>query len=669
MAASFALGSFQLVAANCLVFLAYRLLFLWAFADADALGDVPAVLLRGLRLDLALISLELMVVLAVAFATRHLRYRAALGALWAFTFANLLAVVANLLFFRERNQHLWEMLLANLGRPSEIGVALEPFFAVHPLLPLGLALATACVAAAARRHGRAFAGQTLDLWASPLRAALAVPAIALLFVTNLEVIREKGKSHTFRIGTIASKHYMSFADYVLNQAVINPLYDLVHYYGPAVFARTRYRLEAGEALGVSRALLGLQGGDERYPLLQPVVGEALGIRNVIILQVEGLGGAVLERRVADGWLTPYLRELAEEGLYFPNVYQSFGATDGSVFATATSLHRTFAVSDNKSNLFPYEFNGHFGCLSRVLGSEGYRHYFFAAFRQRISEFVSFMGNQGYEALGFDGFIARLGDRAEQESNSLGIFDGPMLREVADILAAKPGDFTAHVVTATSHSPWETPGGPSASFADPRLASFRYVDESIRAFVERLRVELPAFDRTLFVIVGDHTSITFGGGLVERIRVPLLLWGKALTPHRGRWADRQQARGSHVDILPTVLSLLEGTHLYGGMGRSLLGEATTSGIISSSHHDSLYIKDDFALRYTPHDASTELYVFAGERLLPRDVSEEQPEVVERLTREYLALYETSDRLTREKRVFPRGDGDERPALAAGRRSLP
>lgn len=659
----FARKALELVAANCLVFLVYRLVFLAAFTDPAVLGDMPVVLLFGFRLDVAILGLELLVVAALALATRHLRYGAALGALWGFTYVNTLAVVANLLFFRERNQHLWEMLLANLGRPAEIAVALEPFLHLHPLLPVAFALTTVGFVFAARRHGRALAGEARDLWASPRTVAVAVAVLGVLFLTNLEPIADRKRAGNFRIGTTASKHYMAFADYVLNQAVVNPLYDLVHYYGPSAFARSRYQLERAEALAVSRTLLRLPAGDDRYPLLRAVDGaSALGLRNVVLLQVEGLG-SVLEHRVDDRWIMPFLRGLVDEGLYLPDVYQSFGATDGSVFATVTSLHRTFAVSENKSYFFPYEFNGHFGCLARVLGSRGYHHYFFAGFRQRISEFVSFMSNQGYEAFGFDEFVARLGDRAEQESNTLGIFDGPMLREVADILLAAPGSFTAHIVTATSHSPWETPAPTPASFADPRLATFRYVDEAIRAFVERLRATRADFDRTLFVVVGDHTSVTFGSGLVERIRVPLVLYATPLAREKARWADRQGARGSHVDILPTVLALLDGTHVYGGMGRNLLGtETAESGIISSSHHDSLYLKDGFALHYAPHDGTTQLYAFTGGDLVPRDVSEAHPDVAERLRREYLALYETSDRLTREKRIFPRREG-ERPAVAA------
>jgi hypothetical protein len=46
---------------------------------------------------------------------------------------------------------------------------------------------------------------------------------------------------------------------------------------------------------------------------------------------------------------------------------------------------------------------------------------------------------------------------------------------------------------------------------------------------------------------------------------------------------------------------------------------------------------------------------GDDLDETDLSGQQPDVTARLAREFLALYETADRLSRSQRVFPRKDG--------------
>jgi hypothetical protein len=45
--------------------------------------------------------------------------------------------------------------------------------------------------------------------------------------------------------------------------------------------------------------------------------------------------------------------------------------------------------------------------------------------------------------------------------------------------------------------------------------------------------------------------------------------------------------------------------------------------------------------------------------PADLSAQHPEVARRLAREFLALYETADRLMRENRVLPIDGGAPRP----------
>jgi phosphoglycerol transferase MdoB-like AlkP superfamily enzyme len=380
--------------------------------------------------------------------------------------------------------------------------------------------------------------------------------------------------------------------------------------------------------------------------------ETLGIRNVVVIMVEGLSSALIDHRVGDEYVMPYVHGLCEQGLCFRKMIQSFSATDGSVFAIVTSLPPPFALSHTR-DLPAQEINGFDGSLARSIGADGYRHYYVAGFRQRSGDFVTFMGNQGYRGFGYDDLGARLGDRARAGSNALGVFDGPMLQEAAKIIMAGSGPFTAHLMTATTHSPWTVPPSMTNRVADEVLASFQYLDQSVRDFVETLRREDPDFDHTLVVITGDHTSHVFDSRTMERLRVPLILFGPRLARAKDRWASRQERPGTHLDIVPTVLGLLDGEHLYSGMGRNLLGpDAGESGLISGTYGSFLYIKDGFALRYTLGTGGSELFRTRDSDVLFRNVSDEQPDVVARLRRELLALSETAHRLGRDRRIFPR-----------------
>src|SRR4029450_1048591 len=140
-----AVKALQLVVLNCALFAGYRVLYLREFAGPAAAGSEGAALLHGLRLDIPLLGLELAAIAGVTLLRRRVRGTLVLRLLWVCTYVNGFSLVANLLFFRERNQHLWEMLLANLGRPDEVYVALEPFLDLHPYVAVAWLLGTGAV--------------------------------------------------------------------------------------------------------------------------------------------------------------------------------------------------------------------------------------------------------------------------------------------------------------------------------------------------------------------------------------------------------------------------------------------------------------------------------------------------------------------------------------------
>lgn len=645
----FCVKALGLILVNCGVFAAYRVLFIKIFGVPEALRGAPGALLSGLALDASLLALELGILALFALLTRRLRLRATLAGLWVFTGVNAVCAAVNLFFFRERHQHLWEVVPANLGRPHEMLVAFEPFVTAHPFVMAGGVLGLALGALAARRHTRALAGRAVDLW-RPAVFAATLAAIGVFLLVALEVVPTKG-TKGLKVRLASSLDRMRLGDYVLNQAVGNPLQDLIHLFG-LPDGTSRYQLDAQEALDVSRRLLGLPAGDPAYPLLRSVRGqEQLGIRSVVVIMVEGLSAALIDHRAGSEYVMPYVHGLCEEGICFRRMIQSFSATDGSVFAIVTSLPPPFALS-RSGDLPAREINGIDGSLARSIGAEGYRHYYIAGFRQRSADFVTFMGNQGYRGFGYDDLRARLGDRARAESNALGIYDGPMLEEAGKIILGGSGPFTAHMMTATTHSPWTVPPSMANPVADELLATFQYLDRSIRDFVEALRLHDPDFDRTLVVVTGDHTSHVFDSRYMERFRVPLILFGRRLARVKDRWASRQERSGTHLDIVPTVLGLLDGERLYSGMGRDLLGvDAGREGLISGTYGSFVYLKDGFALRYTLRSGASELFRMRDGDVVFRDVSDEQPDVAGRLRHELLALSETADRLDRDRRVFP------------------
>ena len=276
----------QFLLVNFAVFAAYRVSFIRLFGAPGALAGAPAALLRGLDLDAALLALELCLLALLALVTRRLRLRATLAGLWVFTCANALCAAVNLFVFRERHQHLWEIASANIGRPYEMLIAFEAFVSGHPFVIGGSLLGLALAALAARRHTRPLAGQAVDLW-RPAACATTLAVIGAFLLVTIELAPTK-ETKRLKLRLVSSLDRMRLGDYVLNQAVGNPLQDLIRLFD-LPDGTTRYQLDAQEALDLSRRLLGLPAGDPTYPLLRAMRGqESIGVRNVVVIIVEGL---------------------------------------------------------------------------------------------------------------------------------------------------------------------------------------------------------------------------------------------------------------------------------------------------------------------------------------------------------------------------------------------
>ena len=154
------------------------------------------------------------------------------------TTINAIVAAVNLLFVRERNQHLWEMLFAYLAEPRDIWVALRPFLlGASRCWSRWWSSSSAGLVTLATRHVRRLGRPPLRPVAPLVRPRCsrsgALALFALTMVQPITVKQVGGRPKT-EIAWIASRHQMVLDDYVLNQAVVNPLWDLIREYLPVV---------------------------------------------------------------------------------------------------------------------------------------------------------------------------------------------------------------------------------------------------------------------------------------------------------------------------------------------------------------------------------------------------------------------------------------------------
>lgn len=640
------------VLGNLALFAAARLAFLAAFVHGREASQWGLVLLFGARLDLIPIAVELATLGVMGFARRVIRVRVALGLLLAATLFNALYALADHLFYRERSQHWAGLLVDNARDPEVLRTEALAFAGANPgPLLLGL-LGLALLVWLLRRLVRRVPEAVFPVGRPALRGWGLMLAIALCFLPLIEPVRVKQEQvlvagHS--VEAAAARHYARLDDFLLHEALPNPLGELLVTYLPAASQPApRPRLGPAEALAAALETLGRPAGPAASPLEHVIESPGLpGVDSVLVVQVESLSAALLDPPAGATPVLPRLRELAERSLWFTNAWQSFSTTAGGVFATVTGLPRT-ALGERRGTFTPPEVDGVFDSLPRILGP-GHEALFAIGFHQSAHDYRAFAAAQGYRFAGGAELRAEVqGDHEPSRlEGPLGLFDGPLLEAVVRRLARLSRPFVAHVVTSTSHPPWAVPSDFESPFGDVRLRAFHYVDQAIQEGLAELALHPDLARRTLVVVLGDHTNITFGGGELERWRIPLVLHNPALAQHG--LAGRRAARAAQVDVLPTVLALLGGRHRCACMGRNLLDPEPLGRVLSGTLDESLYARGDRLLRWRPFPESLRLVELRPDGVGMQDLSAAEPEVRALMERECFALYETAARLTRERRV--------------------
>lgn len=264
--------------------------------------------------------------------------------------------------------------------------------------------------------------------------------------------------------------------------------------------------------------------------------------------------------------TPYLDSLMREGYTFMNAYASGRKSIDALPSVLSSIpsHKTPFVLLPQS-LAPIR------ALPTMLAEDGYQ--------------TSFFNGSPHGSMGFGAYTNMLGveryfsmDEYETKCGKgdydgwWGIWDGPFLQYMAGELATMPTPFFASVFTLTSHHPFRVPAEWENKLPAGKTKIHKcvaYVDESIRQFMAAAAKE-PWYDNTIFLFVGDHVSsetfapqtLTPTGGS----QIVCFLY----TPD-GSLRGQKTGVMSQIDLMPTLLGLLDRREPYFAFGRDLNNE--------------------------------------------------------------------------------------------------
>lgn len=325
--------------------------------------------------------------------------------------------------------------------------------------------------------------------------------------------------------------------------------------------------------------------------------------NVILVGVESLGASFMSRFGSPVPITPHLDALANDSLFFSNIYATGTRTVRGLEALTLSIPPTPGASivrrNNNENLFS---------IGKVFRDRNYETKFI------YGGYGAFDNMNGFFAANGFGIVDRTSFERDEYllANIWGVDDESLFTKAikeADKSYKSQKKFFSFVMTTTNHRPFTYPEGridiPSHT---SREGAVKYTDYAINKFLKDAQKK-PWFHNTIFVIVADHG--VGGRGTTEipmqQYHIPFFIYAPGII--KPQIIDRL---ASQIDVVPTVLAMLNFSYDSKFFGKNILEmtEAEERAILGTYSSLGFYSKGTFvtlglnkSIGYNKYDPKT------------------------------------------------------------------
>lgn len=327
------------------------------------------------------------------------------------------------------------------------------------------------------------------------------------------------------------------------------------------------KMEFDEALERVRKYM-MVGGSEfissDIPLLHTQKSDTILERpyNLVIFLQESLGAEYVG--CLDGLpLTPNLDNLAKEGVLFKHLYSTGTRSVRGIEAVTTG----FLPSPSESVVkLPNSQDGFF-TLANLLKPYGYQTSFIYGGMANFDNMASFFSGNGFDDI-LDETSFKDDGNAYALKSTWGYSDEDLVLK-ANTYFKSLGDkpFFSLMFSSSNHEPFEFPADRIDLYEQPQATvhnAMKYADFAIGKFFDMAKKE-DYYKNTVFVIIADHNTRTYGNHLVpvDKFHIPALVIAPGLE------ASEYEKLCSQIDIPVTLLGLLGQDFNHPMPGRDLL----------------------------------------------------------------------------------------------------
>ena len=302
----------------------------------------------------------------------------------------------------------------------------------------------------------------------------------------------------------------------LNHSAVNPCFSLLSSMGKSKdFASEFNFFEEERRAELFEGLYPKSNADKNIEVL------TTKRPNVLLILMEGFGGAFVEPLGGLPEVAPNLNRLSEEGVFFTQCYANSFRTDRGTVSALSGYLGLPTVSimkvPAKSRTLP--------AISEELVKAGYQTDFLYGGDINFTNMKSYLLSKGYQKLTADSDFSL----AEQNSNVWGVNDDItskwLLDQLKQRIETESPWFTTYL-TLSSHEPFEVPYN---RLEEKIPNAFAYTDECLGKLIEGLR-QSPVWENLLIVCLPDH-GFCYPQGTTDRggefSHIPMLWLGGAV----------------------------------------------------------------------------------------------------------------------------------------------
>lgn len=317
--------------------------------------------------------------------------------------------------------------------------------------------------------------------------------------------------------------------------------------------------------------------------------------NIILIAIESFSADFLSTFGNKDNLTPNYEKLANESMFFTNLYATGTRTVRGMEALTLSVPPTPGNSivrrPNNDNLFS---------VSSIVQSKNYQPYFIYGGDGYFDNMNNFFGGQGFDIVDRDRGNPlsdniktqrfKIEDKEVSFENAWGICDEDLYKQsikYADKSAKANKPFFQFVMTTSNHKPYTFPAGKIDLPQGERNGAVKYTDHALGKFINDAKSK-PWFKNTVFVIVADHCASSAGKWEINiaKHHIPAIIYNLHQKP------EKIERLTSQIDVMPTLFGYLGwnyNTSLYGkdinqtkiGDERAFIGNYRTLGMLKGN----------------------------------------------------------------------------------------